>query len=286
MEHKPELERFLPPPAGPVTPTRDNEPTTEVRGRPQAPSGMGLSYRRRIQAGIAGALVLLVVGGATVAATNSLRERGAPAPERVDRNDPEIAPGAQPSAAAPAKKAGRRSRSPKSHGRARQRSRARRVRVRVPIAASQAHESEPAQQLTQPRTTRHRSPKREPKQRKPTRAKKKVPLPAPPGVPLFHCFSAKRKDHYMTADQASVGQMEESRADYDCTVVGYVYDTEVQGTKAIRLDDGSSVYIFSSIEARTEPTCTKHELYIHRGGADSWYNTTESDEGVAGYICT
>jgi hypothetical protein len=118
------------------------------------------------------------------------------------------------------------------------------------------------------------------------RQKKKAQLPAPPGVPLFHCFSAKRKDHYMTADQASVGQMEESRADYDCTVVGYVYDSEVQGTKTIALDDGSSVYVFSSSDVRTKPTCTKHDLYVHRGGRDSWYNTTESDEGVAGYICT
>jgi hypothetical protein len=288
MEPRPGLERFLPPPAaaGPQ-PRGEHDAGRDFRDGGARVPRTGLARRRRLRTALAGAFILVLVGAATVTATNALRSGRPPSFQSPD-------PRQAATPATPARKRvtkrneARRRDKPQTYRHAdRRRAKARRVRVEVAIVASDPPLTESAQPSQQVRSARqrHRRPKRVEKRREKIREKKPVPLPAPPGLPLFHCFSAKRKDHYMTADQSSVGQMEESRADYDCTVVGYVYDTEVKGTKAIPLDDGTSVYVFSSSEVRTEPDCPKHALYVHRGGIDRWYNTTESDEGVAGYVC-
>jgi hypothetical protein len=294
MGQRPELERFLPPPAVAGPPSRAD--TDEGRGideRGVGPRRAGLARRRRLQTVSAGTLVLVIVGAATLAGTNAIRRVRPEANGSHDRTRTAALPKAQARKPIINRETGRRVRPPKKRrstdGR---RDRQRHVRVHVPIAAV----SDPAEPTSpsivrpvraRPSARKRAKPhKRTARKAKNVRRKEAAPVPAPPGLPLFHCFSAKRKDHYMTADQPSVGQMEESRADYDCRVIGYVYDTQVNGTKAIALDDGTSVYVFSNSEVRTEPECPKHTLYVHRGGVDQWYNTTESDEGVAGYICT
>jgi hypothetical protein len=261
--------------------------------RPSGPQRAGLARRRRLQTVSAGALVLVLVGAVTLAATNAIRRGRPEANGSLNRTRAAVVPEAQARKPVINRETGRPDRPSKKRRSAEgRRDRRRHVRVHVPIAAVSNSVEPPNPSTRRPVRARPSALKRAKphkktvRKEKTARRKKAAPVPTPPGLPLFHCFSAKRKDHYMTADQPSVGQMEESRADYDCSVVGYVYDTQVKGTKAIALDDGTSVYVFSTSEVRTEPECPKHTLYVHRGGVDEWYNTTESDEGVAGYICT
>ncbi|HWL65317.1 MAG TPA: hypothetical protein VNP73_05020 [Actinomycetota bacterium] len=118
----------------------------------------------------------------------------------------------------------------------------------------------------------------------PAKEEKQAPaLPAPPGTPLFDCYSAKNNDHYTTNDRASAAQIETSKGGYTCTILGYVYSYAAPGTRAIVLDYGTA-HIFATRSAKTEPSCDKVALYRHSTGHDEWYSRTIADPGPVGYI--
>ncbi len=90
----------------------------------------------------------------------------------------------------------------------------------------------------------------------------------------------------MTVDAAAVGQLEDSRADYDCLVVGNVYTRSLRGRSAIRLDEGITVWLLRDLDAKTRPSCTKTALYRHSSPTDVWYSRVSADGSLVGYVCS
>ncbi len=90
----------------------------------------------------------------------------------------------------------------------------------------------------------------------------------------------------MTVDPSTVGQLEDSRADYDCLIPGNVYTRRVRGTASIRLDEDVAVWLLKDSATETKPACTKTALYRHASDTDLWYAKTEVDGGHVGYVCS
>ncbi|HYI44032.1 MAG TPA: hypothetical protein VE174_01030 [Actinomycetota bacterium] len=135
-----------------------------------------------------------------------------------------------------------------------------------------------------PAASEARRERRKPRQKpRPQRRTRPEPIPAPPGTPLFDCYSGEKVDHFITTDRASAGQAETSRGKYQCAVVGYVYAYPAPNTQAIEVDAGAA-YVFADDDARTEPACQKEALYRHETGYDFWYSTDQADQGFVGYM--
>ncbi len=153
----------------------------------------------------------------------------------------------------------------------------RRVTVATPaeaVAVSQDTASPPPARVKAVRERRH------PKRRQ-AREKVAPALPPPPEEPLFHC--THENENFMTIDEARMAQMESSRANWECLVVGYVYATAVSGTQALELHDGTA-FVFAEKGARTDPECTVDALFKHWGGYEWWYSLRPSDGGFSGYL--
>lgn len=90
----------------------------------------------------------------------------------------------------------------------------------------------------------------------------------------------------MTVDPAAVGQLEDSRADYDCLVVGNVYTRSGRGRTAIRLDEGVTVWLLRESDVATRPPCSKTALYLHSSPTDAWYSRAPDGGSLAGYACS
>lgn len=87
----------------------------------------------------------------------------------------------------------------------------------------------------------------------------------------------------MTSDRASAAEAESSTAEYQCDIVGYVYNYSAPNTRSIEIDSGIA-FVFSKKGAPTEPDVRTVGLYRHEAGYDYWYETHPSDTGFVGYL--
>jgi hypothetical protein len=95
-------------------------------------------------------------------------------------------------------------------------------------------------------------------------------------VYLYHLYNTETREHFMTISGAQV----EARPTSDGwrhTVVGRVYSSQVQGTKAIPLHDGYSAFVFTGAHPETEPSTNAAPIYRGSDGGGYFYSRSATD---------